>query len=251
MLLRPSALASPPIPARTAIRFTPMLRVLTAPGRFRASSPCTICPAGTSSTRRLARRLATHGYTVIAPDLYCREGHGTPDDMAAKVRAAGGVAGRSGRRRPVGRVSLAQGRSRPATARSASSAPARAGARPSWPPRERRPTSTRSSICGAAASSRPAESLTRQAAGRAGRLHQGPQGAAARPVRQRGSVARRRPTSTCTRPSSRNTARTTSSTATTAPATAFSITTARCIDSSRRWTAGTRSSRFFDTNLKG
>jgi carboxymethylenebutenolidase len=39
----------------------------------------------------LARRLAQHGYTVIAPDLYCRYGHGTPDDVAAKVRADGGV----------------------------------------------------------------------------------------------------------------------------------------------------------------
>jgi carboxymethylenebutenolidase len=39
-----------------------------------------------------ARRLANHGYNVIAPDLYCRVGHGTPDDVAAKVRAEGGVA---------------------------------------------------------------------------------------------------------------------------------------------------------------
>ena len=29
---------------------------------------------------------------MIVPDLYCREGHGTPDDVAAKVRADGGVA---------------------------------------------------------------------------------------------------------------------------------------------------------------
>jgi carboxymethylenebutenolidase len=42
--------------------------------------------------QEFSRRLATHGYTVISPDLYCREGHGTPDDIAAKVRAAGGVA---------------------------------------------------------------------------------------------------------------------------------------------------------------
>jgi carboxymethylenebutenolidase len=38
-----------------------------------------------------ARRFAQHGYTVIAPDLYCRYGHGTPDDVAATVRAQGGV----------------------------------------------------------------------------------------------------------------------------------------------------------------
>jgi carboxymethylenebutenolidase len=38
-----------------------------------------------------SRRLAQHGYTVICPDLYCREGHGKPDDIAAKIRADGGV----------------------------------------------------------------------------------------------------------------------------------------------------------------
>ena len=38
------------------------------------------------------RRYAHHGYVAICPDLYCRDGHGTPDDVAAKVRAEGGVA---------------------------------------------------------------------------------------------------------------------------------------------------------------
>ncbi len=42
--------------------------------------------------REFARRFADHGYNVIAPDLYCRYGHGTPDDVTAKVRADGGVA---------------------------------------------------------------------------------------------------------------------------------------------------------------
>lgn len=42
--------------------------------------------------QEFTRRLANHGYLTISPDLYCREGHGTPDDIAAKVRAAGGVA---------------------------------------------------------------------------------------------------------------------------------------------------------------
>jgi carboxymethylenebutenolidase len=41
--------------------------------------------------QEFAERLGRHGYTVIAPDLYCRFGHGTPDDVAAKVRAQGGV----------------------------------------------------------------------------------------------------------------------------------------------------------------
>jgi len=42
--------------------------------------------------REFSDRLARHGYTVISPDLYCRFGHGTPDDIAATVRSQGGVA---------------------------------------------------------------------------------------------------------------------------------------------------------------
>lgn len=42
--------------------------------------------------QEFAERLARHGYNVICPDLYCRFGHGTPDDVTAKVRAEGGVA---------------------------------------------------------------------------------------------------------------------------------------------------------------
>lgn len=41
--------------------------------------------------QEFAERLARHGYDVIAPDLYCRAGHSTPDDVAAKVRSEGGV----------------------------------------------------------------------------------------------------------------------------------------------------------------
>lgn len=41
--------------------------------------------------QEFSRRLASHGYSVICPDLYCRDGHGTPDDVAAKVRAEGGA----------------------------------------------------------------------------------------------------------------------------------------------------------------
>ena len=39
-----------------------------------------------------SERLARHGCDVICPDLYCRAGHGTPDDVAATVRSDGGVA---------------------------------------------------------------------------------------------------------------------------------------------------------------
>ena len=41
--------------------------------------------------REFSDRLARHGFTVICPDLYCRSGHGTPDDVAATVRSLGGV----------------------------------------------------------------------------------------------------------------------------------------------------------------
>jgi carboxymethylenebutenolidase len=42
--------------------------------------------------REFSDRLARHGYTVISPNLYERYGHGSSDDVAAKVRAEGGVA---------------------------------------------------------------------------------------------------------------------------------------------------------------
>ena len=38
------------------------------------------------------RKFAHHGYAAIAPHLYFREGPGSPDDVGARVRAAGGVA---------------------------------------------------------------------------------------------------------------------------------------------------------------
>jgi carboxymethylenebutenolidase len=41
--------------------------------------------------QEFVERLARHGYDVICPDLYCRFGHGTPDDVFAKVRSEGGV----------------------------------------------------------------------------------------------------------------------------------------------------------------
>jgi carboxymethylenebutenolidase len=41
--------------------------------------------------REMTRRFAQHGYNAICPDLFCRVGHGAPDDVAAKVRAEGGV----------------------------------------------------------------------------------------------------------------------------------------------------------------
>ena len=41
--------------------------------------------------RETTRKFAHHGFVAISPNLYSRDGHGTPEDVAAKVRAAGGV----------------------------------------------------------------------------------------------------------------------------------------------------------------
>ena len=42
--------------------------------------------------REATRKFAHHGYLAISPNLYEREGSGSADDVAAAVRAAGGVA---------------------------------------------------------------------------------------------------------------------------------------------------------------
>jgi carboxymethylenebutenolidase len=41
--------------------------------------------------KEATRKLAHHGLATIAPHLYFREGPGSPDDVGARVRAAGGV----------------------------------------------------------------------------------------------------------------------------------------------------------------
>lgn len=41
--------------------------------------------------KEATRKLAHHGYAAINPHLYARAGTGSPDDLAARVRAAGGV----------------------------------------------------------------------------------------------------------------------------------------------------------------
>src|ERR1700709_2112126 len=53
--------------------------------------------AGTTATPvtlimpRRPAKLRPPGFAPIAPALYCREGRGSPDDVGARVRAAGGV----------------------------------------------------------------------------------------------------------------------------------------------------------------
>lgn len=41
--------------------------------------------------REATRRFAYHGYAALSPNLYFRAGHGTPEDVAAKVRGNGGI----------------------------------------------------------------------------------------------------------------------------------------------------------------
>jgi carboxymethylenebutenolidase len=36
--------------------------------------------------REITRKFAHHGYLAISPNIYYRFGHGSPDDVAAKVR---------------------------------------------------------------------------------------------------------------------------------------------------------------------
>lgn len=42
--------------------------------------------------KETTHKFAYHGYVTISPNLYFRAGHGTPEDVAAKVRAEGGIA---------------------------------------------------------------------------------------------------------------------------------------------------------------
>ena len=48
-------------------------------------------PGWDEATKEITRKFAHHGYTAICPHLFSREGPGSPDDLSAKVRAAGGV----------------------------------------------------------------------------------------------------------------------------------------------------------------
>jgi carboxymethylenebutenolidase len=41
--------------------------------------------------REATRKFAHHGYLALSPNLYARAGHGTPEDVAAKVRADRGI----------------------------------------------------------------------------------------------------------------------------------------------------------------
>jgi carboxymethylenebutenolidase len=48
-------------------------------------------PGWDEATKEITRKFAYHGLVAICPNLHHREGPGSPDDVAAALRAAGGV----------------------------------------------------------------------------------------------------------------------------------------------------------------
>ena len=68
----------------------------TSPGRwapvpFPAMVAIHHAPGWDEWYRECTRKFAHHGYVTISPNLYFRDGHGTPEDVGAKVRAGGGI----------------------------------------------------------------------------------------------------------------------------------------------------------------
>lgn len=61
------------------------------PGPFPAMVVIHHAPGWDEWYREATRKFAHHGYVAISPNLYFRAGHSSPEDVAAKVRAAGGV----------------------------------------------------------------------------------------------------------------------------------------------------------------
>lgn len=41
--------------------------------------------------KETVHKFAQHGYIAVCPDIWCRVGHGAPEDVVAKARAAGGL----------------------------------------------------------------------------------------------------------------------------------------------------------------
>ena len=61
------------------------------PGPFPAMVLAHHMPGWDEWYREATRKFAHHGYVTITPNLYFRAGHGTPEDVAAKVRGQGGL----------------------------------------------------------------------------------------------------------------------------------------------------------------
>jgi carboxymethylenebutenolidase len=62
------------------------------PGPFPAMVLLHHMPGWDEWYREATRKFAHHGYATISPNLYFRAGHGTVEDVTAKVRGEGGVA---------------------------------------------------------------------------------------------------------------------------------------------------------------
>src|SRR5713101_2682749 len=169
--------------------------------------------------RECPRRFAHHGYVSISPNLYSRDGHGSPEDVGAKVRAAGGAPDA----RVLGDLDGANAwlRSLPYVSRKVGifGTCSSAGADAWFSPRKSSPQTSRWRP-----STTPRTSRARSSGSSATRTSH------PRPTR-----------STRTRRSSRSTASSPSSIATTAPATASSTTTVALTVRSRPLTAGRRS----------
>ncbi len=58
------------------------------PGPFPAIVVIHHMPGWDEWYREATRKFAHHGYAALSPNLYSRAGDGTPEDVAAKVRAA-------------------------------------------------------------------------------------------------------------------------------------------------------------------
>ena len=63
----------------------------TGPGPFPGMVVIHHFPGWDEWYREATRKFAHHGYAALSPNLYFRVGHGTPEDVAAKVRAQGGI----------------------------------------------------------------------------------------------------------------------------------------------------------------
>lgn len=61
------------------------------PGPFPAMVLAHHMPGWDEWYREATHKFAYHGYVSICPNLYFRNGHGTPEDVAALVRSEGGI----------------------------------------------------------------------------------------------------------------------------------------------------------------
>jgi carboxymethylenebutenolidase len=61
------------------------------PGPFPAMVLAHHMPGWDQWYREVTYKFASHGYITVTPNLYFRAGHGTPEDVAAKVRGEGGI----------------------------------------------------------------------------------------------------------------------------------------------------------------